>query len=54
MKFSKMFFELERLKTKQKIKEFAIYTTNLEQIFVRLARKQVQEVLESPNEIKLS
>ena len=47
MKFSKMFLELERLKARQKIKDFSIYTTNLEQIFIRLARKQVQEVVRS-------
>jgi len=41
MKISKAFHELEALKTKEKIKDFSIYTTSLEQVFLRLAQKQV-------------
>jgi len=49
-----MFLELERLKSREKIKDFAIYVANLEQIFIRLARKQVREVLESSNEVYIN
>ena len=40
MKFAKVFYELEVFKSRNKIKDFSIYTTNLEQIFVRLAQRQ--------------
>jgi len=40
MKFAKAFHELGVLKSKNKIKDFSIYTTNLEQIFIRLAQRQ--------------
>jgi len=40
MKFARVFRELDVMKTKGKFKDFSIYTTNLEQIFMRLAQKQ--------------
>jgi len=40
MKFAKIFYQLERAKLDGKIKDFSIYTTTLEQIFIKLAKHQ--------------
>jgi len=40
MKFSKIFTELESLKSQRKIKDFTIFTSTLEQIFINFAKNQ--------------
>ena len=40
MKFSKLFYQLEAAKSKREIKDFSIYTSTLEQIFIKLAKNQ--------------
>jgi len=40
MKFSNVFKELEDLKIQGKIKDFTIFTSTLEQIFINFAKNQ--------------
>jgi len=40
MKFSQLFSQLENAKSDGKIKDFSIYTSTLEQIFIQLAKNQ--------------
>jgi len=52
MKFARLFQQLEVLKSKDKIRDFAIYSTTLEHVFLRLARRQVAPQSVNPKLIK--